>query len=170
MPASVHAVLTVARPCVRARTFATLVVGLVMTTGRRTSCGMLLGAGIAGQVAHDRFHRFFSHTRWDVDQLGLAIARVIVTRLLAPDAAITVAVDDTLVKRWGRKVYAVLWTHDGSTQAGHVIGRGNRWIVAGTVVTLFVPARCACRCCFGSGAARAPPPTSPWRPSGAPCS
>jgi hypothetical protein len=86
MPAWVHAVLTVARPCFRAPTFdtfATLVGGLVMTTGRRTICGMRLGAGIAGQVAHDRFHRFFSHPRWDVDQLGRAIARVIVTQLLA---------------------------------------------------------------------------------------
>jgi hypothetical protein len=147
MPASLHSVLTLVRPCFRAPTFdtfATLVVGLVVAIGRRTICGMLLGAQVAGQVAHDRFHRFFSHARWDVDQLGLAIARVIVTRLLTPGAAITVAVDDTLVKRWGRKVYAALWTHDGSAQRAGAIGRGNRWIVAGIVVKLPFCSRPVC--------------------------
>jgi hypothetical protein len=40
----------------------------------------------------------------DVDRLGPAAAGFIVGRLLDQDAPIVVAVDDTLFKRWGRKV------------------------------------------------------------------
>jgi hypothetical protein len=99
MPASLRSVLTVCRPCFRRdvfETFCLLVVGLVAQTGRRTVCGMLLGAGIAGQVAHDRFHRFFSTTCWDVDRLGLRVARLIIEWLLPPGAPITVAVDHAI--------------------------------------------------------------------------
>ena len=46
------------------------------------------------------------------------------------------AVDDTLFKRWGSKVLAALWTHDGSAQGGKTTARGNRWMVAGIVVDL----------------------------------
>jgi len=129
--------LRIARPCFRRDAFTTfclLVIGLITQTGRRTICGMLLGAGVAGQFAHDRFHRFFSTTAWEADQLGLAIARVIIDRLLPPDAPITVAVDDTVFRRWGRKVFAVFWTHDGSVPGPKKIARGNRWIIAGIVV------------------------------------
>ena len=43
-----------------------------------------------------------------------------------PDAttirSITVNIDDTLFRRWGRKVYAAFWTHDGAAQGKHKIG------------------------------------------------
>jgi hypothetical protein len=48
---------------------------------------------------------------WPVDRLGLAAAGLIVTRLLDPDAPIVVVLDDTLFKRWGRKVAYAFWTH-----------------------------------------------------------
>jgi hypothetical protein len=110
IPGSLRSVLAVCRPCFRRdvfQTFCILVVGLIAQTGRRTVCGILLGAGVAGQVAHDRFHRFVSTTGWDVDRLGLAIARLIIEWLLPPGAPITVAVDDTLFTRWGKKIFGV---------------------------------------------------------------
>ncbi|MBN1170940.1 MAG: transposase [Micromonosporaceae bacterium] len=50
--------------------------------------------------------------------------------------SITVSIDDTLFRRWGRKVHAAFWTHDGADQGKHKIGRGNRWVMAGIVVRL----------------------------------
>ena len=49
-------------------------------------------------------------------------------------------VDDTLFRRWGPKVHAAYWTHDGSAQDPNALGRGNRWIILGIVVT--VPFSC----------------------------
>ena len=111
--------------------------------------------------------RFFSHSRWEADRIGLLLARLIVDRLLDADAAIVVVVDDTLFRRWGRKVFGALWTHDGSAQDPNALGRGNRWI-GGSVSSSgcrSAGTRCACRCCSGCGAARVPPPRSSWRES-----
>jgi DDE superfamily endonuclease len=129
--------------------FTVLATGMVAQSGRRSVVGMLAGARMATTISFHAACRFFSHAVWDIDQLGLAVARLIVTRLAvaqgvsagpgngpASAATITVAIDDTLFRRWGKKVFAAFWTHDGAAQGRHKIGRGNRWIIAGIVVRL----------------------------------
>lgn len=138
LPESWAAVLQVFAPVFARRgtfrMFTVLATGMVAQTGRRTVVGMLAGAGMAQRVSFHAACRFFSAAVWDVDRLGLAAAGLIVRCLLGPGEPIVVAVDDTLLKRWGRKVHHVFWTHDGSAQGKNKIGRGNRWIVAGIVV------------------------------------
>jgi hypothetical protein len=128
------------RPAFRRRgtfaLFTMLATGMVAQTGRRGVVGMLAGAGMAGAVSFHAACRFFSHAVWDVDRLGLLAAGLIVDRLLEPGEPIVVVVDETLFKRWGRKVHHAFWTHDGSAQGGAKIARGNRWAVAGIVVRL----------------------------------
>jgi hypothetical protein len=48
-------------------------------------------------------HRFFSRARWRVDDLGLAVARLVVALLVPAGQPVTVAIDDTLFKRRGKK-------------------------------------------------------------------
>jgi hypothetical protein len=140
MPESWAVVLNVFAPVFARRgtfrLFTVLATGMVAQTRRRTVVGMLAGAGMAQRVSFHAACRFFSAAVWDVDRLGLAAAGFIVTHLLDPQAPVVVAVDDTLFRRWGRKIYNVFWTHDGSAQGKAKIGRGNRWIVAGIVVRL----------------------------------
>jgi hypothetical protein len=116
--------------------FCVLATGMVAQTSRRSVVGMLAGARVAQTVSFHAACRFFSHAVWDIEKLGLLVARLIVDRLLCPDEAITVVVDETLFKRWGRKVHNAFWTHDGSAQGKNKIARGNRWAVAGIVVRL----------------------------------
>ena len=107
-PRSLAGLLAEFRPCFTAPTFQTfigLVVGLIGQTGRRTVCGMLTGAGLDQVWHHSRAHRLFTNARWSGDALGLALADLIVTRLLPVDSALTIAVDDTLFKRSGKKVF-----------------------------------------------------------------
>ena len=113
-----------------------LATGLIMRTSRRTVVGMLAGAGVGAVVSFHSACRFFSHHVWDTDQLGLAVARLIVQRLLGADEPITVVVDDTLFRRWGPKVHHAFWTHDGAAQNPAKLGRGNRWVIVGIVVRL----------------------------------
>ncbi|MFC9358263.1 transposase [Rhodococcus sp. NPDC057014] len=103
---------------------------------RRTVVGMLAGAGMAAVVSFHSACRFFSAHAWGTDRLGLTVARLVVDRLLPVDAPITVAVDDTLFRRWGKKVYHAFWTHDGAAQGAAKLGRGNRWVIVGIVVRL----------------------------------
>ncbi|MDN5933866.1 MAG: transposase [Pseudonocardia sp.] len=116
--------------------FVLLATGLVARPRRRTVVGMLAGAGMAAVVSFHSACRFFSAHRWDVDRLGLAVARLVVDRLLDAGAPITVAVDDTLFRRWGKKVHHAFWTHDGAAQGPAKLGRGNRWVIAGIIVRL----------------------------------
>ncbi len=128
------------RPAFRRRgtfaLFCILATGMVAQRSRRSVVGMLSGARMAQTVSFHAACRFFSHAVWDIDQLGLLAARLIVERLLGDDEPITVVVDDTLFKRWGRKVHHAFWTHDGAAQGPKKIARGNRWTVAGIVVRL----------------------------------
>jgi hypothetical protein len=147
VPRSLADLLAVFRPCFTAPTFPTfvgLLVGLIAQTRRRTVCGMLTGAGLDQVWHHSRAHRLFSCARWSGDALGLVLADLIVARLLPADAALTIAVDDTLFKRSGKKVFGVAWHHDGAAKGPKPIGFGNCWVVAGIVVQLSFLSRPVC--------------------------
>jgi hypothetical protein len=127
------------------RTFRALVVGQVSQTGLRTVTGMLVGARLSGVWHHARAHRFFSHARWSVDQLGLRIAVLIVERLTEPGAPVLVAVDDTLLHRLGRKIHGTHWHHDATANSEQdAVAWGNNWVVIGLVVRLPFLQRSVC--------------------------
>jgi DDE superfamily endonuclease len=144
VPASPATLLAVFSPLFTvpsSRTFCGLACGFLAQPGRRTVCGMLTGAGLSRAWPHDRAHRFFSRARWGPDELGLAAARLVVRLLVPPRAPVDVAVDDTLFKRRGKKVWAASWFHDGSAQGPAKTGYGNNWVVLGVVVRLPVMSR-----------------------------
>jgi hypothetical protein len=78
---------------------------------------MLVGAGLSGVWDHSRMHSFFSLARWCTDTLGLRLAGLIVGRLIDPDAPLVVAIDDTLMQRWGRRVYGCSYHHDATANS-----------------------------------------------------
>jgi SRSO17 transposase len=114
LPGSWAGVLELFRPVFQRRgtfvVFTVLATGLVAATGRRSVVGMLAGARMAQQISFHAACRFFSSAVWDIDRLGLIVARLIVTRLLGPGEPVTVVIDDTLFKRWGRQVWHAFWT------------------------------------------------------------
>lgn len=142
LPPSLAAVLQPLRGCFTAPTFTTfcaLVSGLIAMPAGRTVTGMLVGAGVSRLWHHSRGHRFFAAARWDVDRLGLALLTQVVCRLVPADAAITIAVDDTLFRRTGRKVAATGWQHDGSARrppGTPKLGFGNCFVTAVALVWL----------------------------------
>jgi hypothetical protein len=139
VPASLMTLLTAFAPLFTApsfRTFTMLACGFLAQPGRRTVCGMLSGAGLARLWPHDRAHWFFSRARWNPDDLGLAAAKLVVALLVPAGEPVLVAIDDTLFRRRGKKVWAASWFHDGSAQGKHKTGRGNNWVVLAIVVSL----------------------------------
>jgi hypothetical protein len=139
VPASLMTLLAAFAPLFTApsfRTFTGLACGFLAQPGRRTVCGMLSGAGLARLWPHDRAHGFFSRARWNADDLGQAAAMLVVSLLVPAGAPVDVAVDDTLFKRRGKKVWAASWFHDGSAPGPAKTGYGNNWVVLGIVVRL----------------------------------
>lgn len=148
VPSSLAGLLSLFGSCFTAPTFATfcaLSVGLLTRVRERTVTGMLSAAGLAGEWHHCRAHRFFSRARWCPDRLGMTMLGLIVERLLAGGEPIVVAIDDTLFRRYGPKVFGCCRMYDGgSISAGQITGVGNPWVVAGVVVKLSFLARPVC--------------------------
>ena len=143
LPVSLASLLAVFGPLFTApsfRTFCGLACGFLAQTGKRTVCGMLAGAGLSRAWPHDRAHLFFSRARWSADDLGLAVARLVAGLLVPAGEPVTVAIDDTLFRRRGKKVWAASWFHDGSAPGPAKTGYGNNWVIAAVVVKL--PAVC----------------------------
>jgi hypothetical protein len=139
VPASLMRLLAGLAPLFTApsfRTFTMLACGFLAQTGKRTVCGMLAGAGLARMWPHDRAHFFFARARWDPDELGLAIARLVVALLVPAGEPVSIAIDDTLFRRRGKRVWAASWFHDGSAPGPAKTGYGNNWVIAAVVVKL----------------------------------
>ena len=139
VPGSLASVLACLAPLFTApsfRTFTMLACGFLAQTGKRTVCGMLAGAGLSRIWPHDRAHWFFARARWDPDDLGLAVAKLVVALLVPAGQPVTVAIDDTLFRRRGKKVWAASWFHDGSAAGPAKTGYGNNWVIAAIVVKL----------------------------------
>jgi hypothetical protein len=139
VPASLMTLLAVFAPLFTApsfRTFSMLACGFLAQSGKRTVCGMLTGAGLSRLWPHDRAHYFFCRARWNPDDLGIAAARLVIALLVPDGEPVEVLIDDTLVRRRGKKVWAASWFHDGSAQGPAKTGFGNNWVVLAVCVRL----------------------------------
>jgi hypothetical protein len=139
LPVSLLAVAQVLRCCFTAPSFEVfthVLAGMVVTRGPRTVTGMLTGAGLSRAWSHHRVHRFFSRAAWDPRKVGTALAGAVIDVLVPAGAPVLVAVDDTLLRRRGKKVWAALWTHDGSARSQDKIGFGNTWVILAILVDL----------------------------------
>ena len=139
VPASLMTLLACFSPLFTApsfRTFTGLACGFLAQSGKRTVCGMLTGAGLSRDWPHDRAHSFFSRTRWNPDDLGIAVARLVIGLLVPGGEPVEVLIEDTLFRRRGKRVWAASWFHDGAAQGAAKTGYGNNWVVLAIRVRL----------------------------------
>ena len=140
VPPSLMTLLAVFSPLFTApsfRTFTGLACGFLAQSGKRTVCGMLTGAGLSRAWPHDRAHYFFSRARWNPDDLGICVAKLVIGLLVPDGEPVEVLIDDTLFRRRGKRVWAASWFHDGSAQGPAKTGFGNNWVVL--AVRVFLP-------------------------------
>jgi SRSO17 transposase len=124
--------------------FVTILTGWVFAR-RRTVTGMLTAAGVTGKRHHAAFHRFFAQARWSLDALGLAVFRML-EPLLDKDT-VFLALDDTLARKRGLKMFGVGMHHDPllSSRNKAITNWGHSWVVLGVVVRLPLwPERALC--------------------------
>lgn len=124
--------------------FVTLLTGWVFAR-RRTVTGMILAADAVGSKHHSAFHRFFAAARWSLDELGLAVFGLSQPWLAA--GPVLLALDDTLARKRGKKVFGVGMHHDPqlSSRRTAVMNWGHSWVMLGVLVNFrFAPARWFC--------------------------
>lgn len=101
---------------------------------RRTITGMLVAGGLAGVRHHAAFHRLFAKASWSLDAFGLALFRMM--EPLLPAGPVLVAVDDTLARKRGLKVFGVGMHHDPllSSRGKAITNWGHSWVILGVIV------------------------------------
>jgi hypothetical protein len=106
-----------------------LVAGALLAPGRRTVASALRASGLEGAPGFACYHRILSHARWS----GLALAERLLALLVAafaPRGAVVVALDDTLERRWGRRIRARgIYRDPVRSSRGHFVkASGLRWL------------------------------------------
>ena len=115
-----------------------LVCGTLLARGRHTVAAALKMLGLDQQHNWPKYHNVLNRAKWD----GLAVAKVLLRLLIAtflpPDAPVEIVVDETLERRWGRKIKKKGSWRDSvaSSHGQNVAAMGLRWLVAALVVKL----------------------------------
>jgi hypothetical protein len=82
-----------------------LLAGTILAPGKRTVTAALHVMGLSQSKQFYRYHRVLNRAKWS----GREVARVLLSLLvgaLAPDGPLVVGVDETLERRWGKKIAA----------------------------------------------------------------
>ena len=123
--------------------FVTLVTGWVFAP-RRTVTGMIVAAGATRTKHHATYHRVFAAARWSRDAMGLAVFDLITPWI---DDVVYLAVDDTLARKRGLKVFGAAMQYDPllSSRKKKIMSWGHSWVVLGVLVRFpFWPDRVFC--------------------------
>ena len=117
--------------------FRLLASGWVLSTRRRTVTELIQRAGAVNLKSFCSFHRFFSHARWSVDDLGRSVLSLVL-RLVPADAVVRLVVDDTLCKKGGQHIFGTGMHRDAlaSTRKLVRLSWGHNWVVVGVIVEL----------------------------------
>lgn len=110
-----------------------LLVGGWLFARRRTVTQILACSGSAHEKHFCSFHRFFSAASWSLDALGMYLFQVV--EPFVDDGAVFLAVDDTLARKRGRKIFGVGWHHDPLLKNVKAkTSWGHSWVVLGVIV------------------------------------
>jgi hypothetical protein len=106
-----------------------LLVGAIIAAGRRTVTSILRVLGRSDEKHFIRFHRVLSRARWSAFLAGRTLLRLLVDRF-APEGEVVIGLDDTVERRWGRKIAARGIYRDPvrSSQSHFVKTSGLRWL------------------------------------------
>src|ERR671913_423861 len=114
-----------------------LVAGALLAPGRRTVASALRAAGLGSAPGFAGYHRVLSHARCG----GLALAERLLALLVAafaPEGPVVLALDDTLERRWGRRIRARgIYRDPVRSSRGHFVkASGLRWLSLMLVVPI----------------------------------
>ena len=115
--------------------FSTLLVGAVLTTGRRTVANLLRTLRHLAPGHRTDYQRVLSRAPWSGLELGCALMRLVLDHLI-PDGPVCLVGDDTVDGHKGPKVYGKARHRDAvrSTHTYTAWRYGHRWVVLAVLV------------------------------------
>ncbi|MDO9130774.1 MAG: transposase [Anaerolineales bacterium] len=113
-----------------------LVIGAILSPGRRTVAAALRMVGLADDEHFINYHRVLNRDRWSPWVLSKLLLTLIIETFLAAGVPLVIAVDDTLERRQGKKIKHKGCFYDAvrSTATKVVTSLGLRWICLAILV------------------------------------
>jgi DDE superfamily endonuclease len=111
------------------RTARLLLLGAILAPGKRTVSSALRILGLGSEQRFQNYHRVLNRARWS-SRAGSRILLRLLVQFLAPSGPILVGLDDTIERRWGRKIQARGIYRDPvrSSHSHFVKTSGLRWL------------------------------------------
>jgi ribosomal protein L28 len=139
LPAEIIPVLWHFRPAFQARTYekaVELLIGTLLARGRRTVTSALRALGKAQTPKWSKYHQVLNRARWSGLVVSRLLLELIVATFVTSGERVTIAVDETLERRWGPQIRQCGHWRDSrsSSKRLHVSTRGLRWLVFAVVV------------------------------------
>jgi DDE superfamily endonuclease len=133
-------VLEAFRPEFTPRTWArvvTLIFGTILARGRRTVAAALRQMGLHGDPNFSSYHQVFNRAAWSPLRLARRLLKAATRAFVPAGIGLTFAIDETLERRWGRKIRIRGHYRDplASSKERSVSASGIRWIVLALVIT-----------------------------------
>jgi len=122
-----------------------LITGAVLTPGRRTVSAALRIMGLGQAEDFALYHHVLSQACWDSRAIARKLLTLILTRFL-PAGPLIIGIDDTIERRWGRKIAARgIYRDPVRSSHGHFVkASGLRWLAFMALLPLpFAPRRWA---------------------------
>ncbi len=113
-----------------------LIVGTVLARGRRTVASALRAIGKEQETSWSKYHHVLNRAKWS----GMKVSRLLLTLIVATfvprEGIVTIAVDETLERRWGPQIRKCGHWRDSrsSSKRLQVSSRGLRWLVFAVVI------------------------------------
>jgi hypothetical protein len=107
-----------------------LVVGAILAPGRRTFSSALRAMGLDHEKRFHRYHRVLSRARWSSLEVSRLLLGLLVEAFVPEGGPLVVGIDETLERRYGRKIAARGVYRDPvrSTHDTFVKSSGLRWV------------------------------------------
>ena len=107
-----------------------LVVGAILAPGRRTVSSALRAMGLDHEKRFHRYHRVLSRARWSSLEVSRLLLGLLVEAFVPEGGPLVVGIDETLERRYGRKISARGVYRDPvrSTHDTFVKSSGLRWV------------------------------------------
>ena len=109
-----------------------LVVGTILAPGARTVASALRAMGLGREKRFHRYHRVLSRASWSSLKAGRVLLGLLVEAFVPEGSPLVVGIDETLKRRYGRKISARGVYRDPvrSTRETFVKSSGLRWVCA----------------------------------------
>ncbi len=106
-----------------------LVTGAILSPGRRTVTAALRIVGLAHEGDFQNYHRVLSRAVWCARSAGSVLLRQLLGTF-APEGPLVFGLDDTIERRWGRKIRARgIYRDPVRSSHGHFVkASGLRWL------------------------------------------